>query len=397
MEEETRNDEEETKNNEEEAEMVEDSLQNDKKNLSSTKNLPTSEQQNKMNRSNKFNKSNKSTKSKQNSANQSVNESARTNQQEEINAAADLLEAGKDPADFDHETLIACVDIFKAKKTKSVKEGNYLKANDYAKLIKSCQKTVDVTSFTSQCTQKLDDYREKMADAQEQLDQVNQIWDDRFYEFEAQIETKLQDLTQQQNEELDNFNKSTPENLPPQYQKFSSELLLMRKREKLLLRNEEYIDAHKLKAKADAREAEELEQQQSKFLDDRLKKQNALIEKHNQQYNAFAEWVKEHRQVMIQQRAKETEGPLKRLQHYTELVESIEKNGLPPNPSDGFTTNKVNRKQSIQACRTAAQTPLERTEKKRQRSGAPIPSFRPASVMSGSSSRKHTASSLHTK
>ena len=345
-----------------------------------------SQKTNKSSKSSKTSKSSKSPNSRLSNSKKELNE--------EVLAAMDLLEGGKDPSEFDPETLGSCIEGFKTKKENAVKEGDYLKANEYAELMKSCQRSLNVGSFATQCTQKLDYYRQKQADAQELLDQINQEWEDKFYEFEAQFDMKLQELTNAQKEELDTFNNSTPDDLPPQYQKFSPDLLLMRKRERLLLRNEEYVDAHKMKTLADQREALELTQQQSKFQDDRLKKQNALIDKHNQQFLAFAEWVKERRHVMLQQRDKDTEGPRKRLQHYTELVEKIEKKGIAPNPTDGFTINKVSRKESVKACRTAAQTPLERSEKRKPREKPPIPTFRPSSVISSQATRTQVNSSL---
>jgi hypothetical protein len=303
--------------------------------------------------------------------------------QEEIEAALDLLLHDVPPEDFDPVTLNACIDELQKLKRDAVAQKNYLEADYYAQLIKQSQKAADVSNLSTQCCQKLSYFLEKQADAQAKVDETERTWQQFFQEFEETVDGKMQSLTDQQNEELDKFDRERPSALTPEYNKHSIEYIALRKRERLLIRNEDYVTADAVKRKADALEAEELTSQHFKLQDDLQRQRNAIIEKHSQQFSAFASWLNGRRHDMVRARAKHMEGPLRRLEHYTMRVERIEKKGLPPNPYHGFTTNRVSRQESVRAVRRAAQMPLERDPSKIQpREKPPIPGFRPTSAMS---------------
>jgi hypothetical protein len=301
---------------------------------------------------------------------------------EEIEAALDLLLHGVPPEDFDPVTLRCCMDELAKLKKEAVAHKNYLDADRYAQLIKQSQKACDVSTFSALCTGQLGYFMDKQADAQEKVDEANGQWDETFQQFEEMVNAKMAELTDNQNSELDAFDASRPDDLPVKYVKHSVEYVALRKRERLLIRNEDYVTADAVKQKADALEAEELTSQHLKLQDDLQRQRNAIIEKHSQQFDAFAIWLNSKRRDMIRARMKDLEGPLRRLDHYTRLVERIEKKGLPPNPYHGFTTNRVSRKESIKAVRTAAQTPMDRDPAKAKPREKPvIPGFRPTSAM----------------
>ena len=311
--------------------------------------------------------------------------------QEEIDAALDLLLHNIPPEDFDPTTLRCCVKQLQELKKDAVANKNYKEANHYAELIKASQKATDIAGFSTQCTQKLGYLLDKQADAQEKVDEINNEWIRQFQKFEMLIDTKMQALTEQQTRELEEFDSKMPDDLPPKYVKHSVQYVLMRKKEKLLIRNEDYLNAENVKQQADALEQEELTKQHMKLQDDLQTQRNALIQKHNQQYEAFALWMNTRRHEMLAYRDKDLEGPVKRLEHYTRLVDRIEKRGLPPNPLFGYTTNRVTRKESLKAVRTAAQTPIERDpHQHRPREKPVIPSYRPNSALKQMRITKHS-------
>ncbi|KAK8899905.1 hypothetical protein M9Y10_002228 [Tritrichomonas musculus] len=316
--------------------------------------------------------------------------------QEEIDAALDLLLHNIPPEDFDPATLRCCIKQLQELKKDAVTNKNYKEANHYAELIKASQKAADIAGFSTQCTQKLGYLLDKQADAQEKVDEINNHWIRQFQKFEMLIDSKMQALTEQQTQELEKFDSDIPDELPPKYVKHSVQYVLMRKKEKLLIRNEDYLAADNVKQQADALEKEELTKQHMKHQDDLQMQRNALIQKHNQQYEAFALWMKTRRHEMLAYRDKDLEGPVRRLEHYTRLVNRIEKKGLPPNPYYGYTTNRVSRKESIKAVRTAAQTPIDRDPRQHQPREKPfIPSYRPSSVMKQIRIEKSPKSSAH--
>jgi CTP:phosphocholine cytidylyltransferase-like protein len=302
--------------------------------------------------------------------------------EEEIAAALDLLLQDVPPEDFDLVTLRACMDELEKLKRDAVSQKNYLDADFYTQLIKRSQKAADISTFSVQCCDQLTYFLEKQADAQDKVDETDRTWQQLFREFEETVDLKIQKLTDAQNEELDKFDRERPTALTPGYNKHSVDYVAMRKRERLLIRNEDYVTADAVKRRADALEDEELTNQHLRLQDDLQRQRNAKIEKHSQQFNAFATWVNGRRHEMVRARAKDMEGPLRRLAHYTRLVERIEKKGLPPNPYHGFTTNRVSRQESVKAVRKTAQTPLDRdSSKTKPREKPPIPGFRPTSAM----------------
>jgi hypothetical protein len=156
----------------------------------------------------------------------------------------------------------------------------------------------------------------------------------------------------------------------------------MCKRERLLIRNEDYVTADAVKRKADLLEDEELTNQHLRMQDDLQRQRNAIIEKHSQQFSAFASWVNGRRHEMVRTRAQNMEGPLRQLAHDTRLIERIEKKEPPPNPYHRFTTNRVSRQENVKAVRKTRQAPLDRDPSKtKPRERPPIPGFRPTSAM----------------
>jgi hypothetical protein len=270
-----------------------------------------------------------------------------------------------------------------ALKAESVREKNYLEADYYAQLIKQSQKAVDLGNFSSQCTGKLGYFMQKQADAQDMVDETNARWEQLFREFEETADAKLRDLTDAQNAELDEFDRGRPADLPAKYVKHSVEYVALRKQERLLVRNQDYVTADVVKQRADVLEAEELTSQHMRLQDDLQRQRNAIVEKHSQQFNAFAGWLNAKRHEMVRARARDLQGPLRRLNHYSRLVETIERRVIPPNPTYGFTTHRVSRQESIRALRIAAQAPVERPgARPRQREIPPL-GFRPPSAMKG--------------
>jgi hypothetical protein len=297
---------------------------------------------------------------------------------EEIAAAMDLLAHGVPPDDFDPTTLRCCIDELIAQKRAAIDGKDYIKADRLAQLIRQSQKAADVSDFAMQCTQKLAYFQGKHADAQAKVDETNETWDGLFGEFEEMVDGKMQELIDAQNRELEEFDGERPSDLPAKYKKHSVEYNALRKREHLLTLTEDFIVAHVVKARADAMEADEVTGQHVKLQDDLQRQRNAIVEKHSQQFNAFATWLNGKRAEMVRARALDLAGPMRRLAHYAALVEQIERKGLPPNPYYGFTANRVSRKESLKALRMAAQTPMERDLTKiKPREMAAMSGFRP--------------------
>ena len=309
---------------------------------------------------------------------------------EEIEAALDLLLQGVPPEEFDAVMLRCCVEELNLLKKESIANKNYLEAGQYSELAKRASKAAGAGNFNAVAAAKLSEYLEKQASAQEKVDEVNTYWDRMFREFEEMVDSRMQQMAEQQNDELEDFDLSAPEDLPPRYQKHSAEYTALRRREEMLLKNEDYEKADQVRQKADTLEQAELTDQHAKLQGDLSRERNAMIDKHTRQYEAFATWLNSRRNQMVVERDKQLRGPMNRLNHYTKLIERIERKGLAPNPSLGYASKNVSRKETIKAVRAAAQAQVHR-DKSRSTSTdmSPIPQFRPpiARVMSSSGTK----------
>jgi hypothetical protein len=88
-------------------------------------------------------------------------------------------------------------------------------------LIKQCQKAADIGNFSFQCSGKLRDFMEKQADTQDKVDETSANWQELFRELEETATSKLNDLTDEQNQDLNKFDPQRPVSLPPNFRKHS--------------------------------------------------------------------------------------------------------------------------------------------------------------------------------
>ena len=315
--------------------------------------------------------------------------------EETVNAAVqDIIDGANPEEGFEGNVLKAVTKRFYEMKNTAHNERRYIDAEKYNQLMKQCSKAADVATFSEQCVNTLNELKEKENDAQDQLNELEEKWNNEFESFEEVIEEKKQALIQKHTSELDAFDESIPTELPPKYQKHSPEYIILRKKENSLARNQKFTEAEKVKNQADKLEAMEIQMQKEKLQNDIIFQRENLIQKQNKEINLLAQWVAERRNQMLKARDKEMESHAIRLVHYQTLVNDIEKKGLPPNPTNGLTTNRVSRKESIKAVRTAnaSQQTTERSVKTRKREELPH-QYRPQSAVSRKSSLGNTSRS----
>ena len=306
--------------------------------------------------------------------------------EETINQATQEIIDGADPNQgYDPQVLRAVSRKLNQMKNEAHAEKRYLDAEEYIKLMKTTSKAADVAEFSQHCVSTLNDLKEKETDAQQQLEELNEKWENEFRQFEEVIEEKKQALIEQHTKELEEFDNSIPSELPPKYLKHSPEYIQMRKTENSLAKNQRFAEAEAMKKKADRLEEIEIQRQMERLREDVLFQRDSLIQRQNRQVDLFAQWVAERRHQLLIARDRDMEGRAIRLDHYKGLVYNIEKKGLPPNRTTGFSTNRVSRKESIRAVRTASTAP--RTPTTRKREELPL-QYRPQSAISRKNSMR---------
>jgi hypothetical protein len=286
------------------------------------------------------------------------------------------------PEDFDPPTLRQCQQELLTLKRDSVANKRYLEADFYANLFKQCQRAADVSRFSDCCSEQLSYFLEKESDARAKLAETNQLWHDVFRDFESAVDEKIANLEAAQARELAEFDAQRPADLPARYNRPSAELLALRKRERLLVLNEEFVAAEGARQAADALEQRERTGQHLRMQDDLERRRRAIEERHAQQLAAFAVWLGARRHEMQRARSQDLDGPVRRLKHYQAVVERIQTRGLAPNPNLGFTTNRVSQRESLKVLRALLQTPIKQEPTKvKPRGRQPIPFYRPPSTV----------------
>lgn len=205
----------------------------------------------------------------------------------------------------------------------------------------------------------------KQIDAREVVDDLNQTWFNRFKEFEDMVENKNGQLMVSHEEALQKFDQEDQTKHLPKFEKFSVELIKLRKKENTLALNRNYVEAEKLKKKNDVMEKKELDDIDHKFFEDVRRRRSELEARHKKELNVFYQWVNEQRHDLLRKRDKDLGGPLKRLNYYNKLVLKVEKKGLAPNPQHGQSANRVTKKNLLKP--SESQLPIQKNANPLQR------------------------------
>lgn len=150
----------------------------------------------------------------------------------------------------------------------------------------------------------------------------------QHYEFFIQTTKKeARELKQQHQNELDAFDASQPQNLPPKFRKRSVNLIKMRDKERALALNKQFLAAEHMKNIADEAEAEETQKSIKAMQDDFHRRRELLLNKQKEQLRVFCNHSEMTRIKMIQQRDQLLDGYVRRLQKLDSEIENLTENG----------------------------------------------------------------------
>lgn len=155
------------------------------------------------------------------------------------------------------------------------------------------------------------------------VDKFVDDWNQHYDFFMSTTKKELNNIRKQHQEELESFDSTEPQDLLPKYRKPSTALIGMRKKERALALNRQFLAAEKIKNKADLVEEEETKNQFKIQQSDFLKRRDQLLSKQNEQLRVFITHAEATRFKMIQQRDTLLSGYLKRMEKIDNEVKNM--------------------------------------------------------------------------
>lgn len=153
-----------------------------------------------------------------------------------------------------------------------------------------------------------------------EFQQFNMIWDKKMSEYEQHAEELVEAMKERHAAELRDFQrKLMSKEIKP---KFSKELLNLRRIQDTLAKQKDYAEAHKMKLKADALEAWELEKWHNQRQQDLLQKETKFKAVKQQELIALQKRIQSGREEQKKQRHQDLERLLQRYQNVKAELEA---------------------------------------------------------------------------
>jgi len=153
-----------------------------------------------------------------------------------------------------------------------------------------------------------------------EFQQFNEIWDKKMHEYETHAEELVEAMKDRHAAELRDFQrKLMSKQIRP---KFSKDLLNLRKIQDTLAKQKDYAEAHKMKLKADALEAWELEKWHSQRQQDLLGKEAKFKVAKQSELQALQKRIQTGREEQKKQRHQDLERLLQRYQNVKAELEA---------------------------------------------------------------------------
>lgn len=271
-----------------------------------------------------------------------------------------LLNLDASPSDFSTDILTQALPRIKAAKLDCVKDKNYIMADKIKKIQNEVSHAITISHFTQQCNDRVQSIIEKQDIAQRDLDFIVEEWDHRYEELENQIDIKKRTLYFEQQSELQKFDASAEYQLNNVKYKPSPKTLSIRKKEDGLVKNENYLEAEKIKRKAERLELKQEEICKMRLTSDLELNRKSLLERQKAQFQIIEQWAEERRKDYAKARDIEIQAALKRVQNYEKMLLNINRKGFSPNPNLGFTTNNISKKEARKTSKKIDTRPISK-------------------------------------
>ena len=257
------------------------------------------------------------------SPSRAASRNARAREEDEIDGVCDKLIAGPDPVDVDAGQVAAIVDRLKYRKAMLLRgsdddEFDYdtlQRIDDVIAQLFASNESLLYTDVQREEIEKLtrrrEDMQRQLAESEAQLASVKKI-------FEEKRQNDIARLMQEQEREMNELNEKYSKEPPPKYRKLSTELIQMRKHERMLRLTGRYMEAKQVRSDADGLESFEMEKQRIKWEKDAQAARQEMAKRHKQQMDCLNEkWNRQWQSI--------EPDSIKEQNHCRQVIEGYEK------------------------------------------------------------------------
>lgn len=206
---------------------------------------------------------------------------------QEVDKIIDELMEGRAFDSVESSIIPRLITALKDRKEMYLASGDYHTSQQLENLIQESNRRKYEATYQDVQNGKITNLRLQLLQAKADLEAAEQFWKEAKERQLSDYNDNLSLLEEQHQQQLDDYDNSFPEVLPANYRKLSSHVLQIREQEKHLVLSKRYEDAIPFRERADALEAEELEQQREKFIRAFNIQREQLIESHNSQRSCF--------------------------------------------------------------------------------------------------------------
>ena len=229
---------------------------------------------------------------------------------EPVTPLVDELLDGRPTETVDDTQLTDVIQALKIKKEELAQDGDYRKLQIAENIIQELNSRQYEATYTFVQGNKLANLKKQLNDTKFELKQKQEMWSEQRAAFEDEYQAAKEELLNDQQQELQEYDTSFPEILPANFRKLSPQVLQLREQEKHLVLTKRYEDAIFYRERADQLEQQELEQQRSKFVRAFQVKRSQLVETQKSQLDCFERhW--ERRLALLDKESNEDIKPLK--------------------------------------------------------------------------------------
>lgn len=213
-----------------------------------------------------------------------------------------------------------------------IDKSEYLEAKKVAQAFQKTLAKIKKKSSSTEVKTGLESLIAKRNELMIIADDKKEEWDDIIAKYQSDTEAHVNNMKQQHQEKIKQFNSEIPSELTPLFKRNSVSYLTMRSNEKYLALNRHFDEAHKMKLKADEIEEIEREDNFSKMDEFYRKKREQLKQLQQLEIINYRSYADTRKNELIFQKEKSISGPLLRAEKIDKEIKRIcEKRGIKQN------------------------------------------------------------------
>lgn len=214
------------------------------------------------------------------------------------------------------ETLTGLIIVFKERKRRSLIENNYSLSQTLSDMIARLISMKFQIKCEAMRQQQIASINADIRQSKRMLVSIKKKWDEKIQKFNEEQAAAAKELEETHAKQLEDFDNSIPDELPPQFCKLTPDLLNMMEIERKLVLTKEYDQAKKLQKENEKRKQVETEEQKRKYFQLVEKQREALVQEQEHAIECFtARWTREA-EKLNKQKDKEITTQEKVIEHY---------------------------------------------------------------------------------